>query len=50
MSIVVTFDDDEIRQYNGSIKVECLSQAKERAEKMETFICLVVDCYNSDPN
>ena len=48
MSIVVKFDDDEIREYNGSSRKECLEQAKKRCIKMDTSICSVIDCESGE--
>jgi hypothetical protein len=44
MSILVHFDDDEVREYNGESKKDCIAQAKKRCEKMDTGICYVIDC------
>jgi hypothetical protein len=45
MSIVVQFDDDEIREYSGDSRKDCISQAKKRCEKISTDICCIIDCY-----
>jgi hypothetical protein len=44
MNIIVTFDDDEIRQYNGDTKKDCIAQAKKRSKKMDVSICFVTVC------
>jgi hypothetical protein len=44
ISILVYFDDDEVREYNGETKKDCMTQAKKRAQKMDTGICHVTVC------
>lgn len=44
MNILVRFDDDEIRQYSGENKKDCIALAKKRAQQMETNICSIIDC------
>jgi len=47
MSILVMFDDDEVRQYNGETRAACIRQAKERCKKLDVNICSVIDCESS---
>jgi len=44
MNVLVYFDDDEVRQYNGETKCECIKQAETRCKKTDTEIIRIVDC------
>ncbi len=44
MSVLVYFDDDEVRQYNGETKRECIKQAEARCKKTDTEIIRIVGC------
>ena len=44
MSVLVYFDDDEVRQYNGETKHECIKQAEARCKKTDTEIIRIVGC------
>lgn len=44
MNIIVFFDDDEVRQYNGDTKKDCLEQAKQRSKKLDVNICSITVC------
>ena len=47
MNVLVYFDDDEVRQYSGETRADCIRQAKKRCEKLDVDICTVVDCESS---